>query len=112
MTRRILVAALLALAMPVAAQAQGGQPVVERGTTGAPNPITAAMHANWQQVTGYITAAAEEMTEADYAYKPTASDRTFGELICHVAGAQYMMCAAALGVPARAEDAVEKAAKT
>ena len=113
MTRRILVAGLLALAVPALGQAQAGQPTVERGKTGAQvDPITGAMRANWQQVTGYITAAAEEMTEANYAYKPTASVRTFGELIGHVAGAQYMMCAAALGEPARAEDAVEKAAKT
>lgn len=76
------------------------------------DPTLTAMRANWQQVTRYITAAAEELTEADYAYRPVATVRTFGEIIGHIAGSQFMMCAAALGDPARAEDAIEKSAKT
>jgi uncharacterized damage-inducible protein DinB len=103
MTRSTLFAAVALLAIPAGLQAQAAP---------AGDPVVGAMRANWRQVTGYITAAAEEMTEADYAYKPTASVRTFGELIGHVAGAQFMMCAAALGEPARAEDAIEKSAKT
>jgi uncharacterized damage-inducible protein DinB len=66
----------------------------------------------WQNVTGFITAAAEELPEAEYAYRPTESVRTFGQLIGHVAGAQYMMCAAALGEPARSEDEIERTATT
>jgi uncharacterized damage-inducible protein DinB len=59
-----------------------------------------------------ITVAAEELTDADYAYKPVATVRSFGELIGHVAGSQFMICAAALGEPQPAEDAVERRAKT
>ncbi|HET7039438.1 MAG TPA: DinB family protein [Gemmatimonadales bacterium] len=63
-------------------------------------------------VTNYVTQAAQDMPEDKYAYRPTPEVRSFGELIGHVAGAQNMICAAALGEPQPAEDAVEKAAKT
>lgn len=62
----------------------------------------------WEQITGYITTAAEELPESTYAYRPTPEVRSFGQLIGHVAGAQYLICAAALGEPAREEDEIEK----
>ena len=62
----------------------------------------------WQQLSGYVTQAAEDMPEAKYGYKPTPDVRSFGELIAHVAGSQYMFCAAAAGDSARAEDDIEK----
>jgi uncharacterized damage-inducible protein DinB len=72
----------------------------------------AALRSNWQGVIDNIQKSAEELSEADYAYRPVATVRTFGELIGHVAGSQNMICAAALGEPQPAEDAVEKAATT
>jgi uncharacterized damage-inducible protein DinB len=96
---KVLCAVAIGALVPLTAQAQA-------------DPTLAAMKSNWQQVTKYITDAAEEMTPADYAYRPVATVRTFGEIIGHVAGSQFMMCAAALGEPARAEDAIEKSAKT
>jgi uncharacterized damage-inducible protein DinB len=66
----------------------------------------------WQVQSGYITQAAEDMPEAKYSYKPTPDVRTFGELVAHVAGSQYMLCAAAIGDSARAEDAIEKSKKS
>jgi len=62
----------------------------------------------WQVQSDYITQAAEDMPEAKYSYKPTPDVRSFGELVAHVAGSQYMFCAAAVGDSARAEDAIEK----
>jgi uncharacterized damage-inducible protein DinB len=66
----------------------------------------------WEPMIGYITTIAEELPESTYAYKPTPGVRSFGQLIGHVAGAQYMICAAALGEPNRAEDEIEKTRKT
>ena len=62
----------------------------------------------WEQPTQYITTVAEELPESTYAYRPTPEVRTFGQLIGHVAGAQYLFCAAALGDPPRQEDDIEK----
>lgn len=110
--RRPALALVLAFALPVVARAQ--QPVSKDGGSAAPaaDAGVAAMRAQWQQVTAFVTAAAEELSEADYAYRPVETVRTFGQLVGHVAGSQYMMCAAALGEPARAEDEIEKSATT
>jgi uncharacterized damage-inducible protein DinB len=62
----------------------------------------------WKNVTAYITTAAAEASEAEYAYRPVATVRSFGQLIGHIAGAQYMFCAVALGDPPREEDEVER----
>ena len=107
MARAALVLTLL-LALPLAANAQQAA----AAAPAASDAGVAGLREQWRQVTAYVTAAAEELPEADYAYKPVATVRSFGQLFGHVAGAQYMMCAAALGEPARAEDAVEKAATT
>ena len=56
--------------------------------------------------------AAEDVPESLYGSRPTAEVRSFGELIGHVAGAQNLICAAALGEPARTEDEVERSQTT
>lgn len=96
MKHQAIVALLLALpASLVHAQSSADQSV---GTT----------RALWQQLSGYVTQAAEDMPEAKYSFKPTPDVRSFGELIAHVAGSQYMFCAVAAGDSARAEDDIEK----
>ena len=66
----------------------------------------------WQDVTNYVTRAAAEVPDSLYAFRPMATVRTFGQLIGHVAGAQYLICAAALGDPPRGEDEIEKTKTT
>jgi uncharacterized damage-inducible protein DinB len=82
-------------------------PLVAQGSS----PV-AASRMLWEDVTNYLLQSATDMPEAKYSYKPTPSVRSFGELIGHVAGAQNMFCALALGEQPPAEDAVEKAATT
>ena len=72
----------------------------------------AASRMLWQDVVNYIVQSAMDMPEDKYSYKPTPAVRSFGELIGHVAGAQDMFCAVALGEKPPAEDAVEKMATT
>jgi uncharacterized damage-inducible protein DinB len=96
----LLAAVTFAFATPSLASAQ------------AADPAMAALRAQWQGVIDNITKAAEELTDAEYAYRPIAGVRTFGELVGHVAGTQNMICAAVLGDKQPAEDAIEKSAKT
>ncbi len=72
----------------------------------------AAIREQWKGAIGHIAAAADELTEAEYAYRPVASVRTFGALIGHVAGTQNMLCAIVLGDKPPAEDAIEKGPQT
>jgi uncharacterized damage-inducible protein DinB len=87
------------VASPLAAQT---------ATDGASATAVGALKREWQAISGYISKAAEQMPEADYTFRPVAGVRTFGELIGHLAGAQYLMCAAALGEPSKSEDEYEK----
>lgn len=105
MRRPILPVLLVAALVPATLAAQGApaQPAAGSARVGA-----AAIESTWRTVTGYVTRAAEQMPEADYAFRPTASVRTFGEQIGHLAGSQNMFCAMALGEKAPAEDAVER----
>ncbi len=91
----------------VAAPADGQQAVSANPTAA----VTAARNM-WQAMTNYITAAAEQMPEKDYAFRPTHDVRTFGQMIGHVAGAQAMICAAALSEKGGGEDDIEKTATT
>jgi len=87
-------------------------PAFAQNTAAPSNPAVSGLQMTWGMMTGYITRAAEQMPESDYSYKPVATVRTFGEMIGHVAGAQNMICAAALGDPQKSEDDIEKSAKT
>ena len=78
----------------------------------AGNPGVDAVRAMWETQSAYVLRSAEQMPEADYAFKPVATVRTFGQQIAHLAGSQYSMCAAALGEPERAEDEFEKSMGT
>ena len=46
---------------------------------------------------GWLVSSAEQMPEADYAFKPTADVRSFGQLVGHVANASYMFCSIVKG---------------
>jgi uncharacterized damage-inducible protein DinB len=82
--KRSLVLLLTLCAAPAAAQ------------SGA-NPVVGSVTPMFETTTRYLQAAAEQMPEADYGYRPTPEIRTFAQLIGHVAGAQNMFCSMALG---------------
>ena len=83
--KRTLIALLTLCAVPAAAQAPAAT-----GAVGSVKPLFA-------QGAAYVLAAAEQMPEADYGFKPTPEVRSFGQLVGHVANAQFMFCSAVLG---------------
>ena len=54
-----------------------------------------------------VIRAAEKMPEENYSFKPTPEVRSFGQLVGHVADANYMFCSVALGEPNPAKN-IEK----
>ena len=76
------------------------------------SPAVAAAREQWMGVRNNVVRAAEQLPESLYNYKPTPQVRSFGELFGHIAGTEMAFCAAVKGEAARAEDAVEKVAKT
>jgi uncharacterized damage-inducible protein DinB len=73
----------------------------------ASNPITASEKGFYALVSGEVVAAAEKMPEQNYAFKPTPEVRSFGQLVGHVADAQYGFCSTAAGAPEPMKD-IEK----
>ncbi len=72
-------------------------PVLGQAPAAAANPAVGGLKVFMGQVEGYVTKAAEQVGEADYAFKPTPDVRSFGQLIGHIADGNYEICAAALG---------------
>ena len=110
---RILVTVMLSTVLAVAAGAQA--PAAQAPAARGPmtNPVSESIRNSWNGAKRNMTESAEQMPEADYAFKPVDTVRTFGEILAHVAGANYAFCAAARGEKAPyAEDYFEKSAKT
>src|SRR5438445_12538738 len=52
-----------------------------------------------KQVTAWIAAAADKMPEEQFAFKPDPASRSFGQILGHIADANYLFCATVLGEP-------------
>jgi uncharacterized damage-inducible protein DinB len=61
------------------------------------SPISAFNKRGYGQIKIWVLGAAEKMPEENYSFKPTADIRSFGQLVGHVADAQYLFCAPVLG---------------
>lgn len=96
--KRILCLSIFVIATSVSAQSVAP---VSPGAVATSNIL-------WSQLSDYIIKSAEQMPEAGYSFRPTPTVRTFGQLIGHVAGAQYTYCAAALGEKPASEGDIEK----
>ena len=77
----------------------------------AQTAVSGAIRSQWDGAKRNLVASAEQMPEKDYAFKPVDTVRSFGAILAHVAGANYVFCAAALGQKSPfAEDHFEKTA--
>jgi uncharacterized damage-inducible protein DinB len=91
-------------AVPVIALAQG--------SAGAPdNPISDSEKRVYAMLSGTVVAAAEKMPEESYSFKPTPEVRSFGQLVGHLADAQYFFCSTAIGETTPASDAEKSKTK-
>jgi uncharacterized damage-inducible protein DinB len=61
------------------------------------NPITLSEKGFYSYVSNAAIGAAVKMPEENYAFKPTPDVRSFGQLVGHVADANFMFCSQASG---------------
>ena len=61
------------------------------------NPITQSEKGLYSFIAGSAVGAAAKMPEENYSFKPTPDVRSFGQLVGHVADANYMFCSQAAG---------------
>ena len=99
--------ALAALTLPSSAVAQ-------EAAKPSPPPITASAGLKnlYTTVRTYIVSSAEMMPEEHYAFKPTPDVRSFGELLGHIANANYNFCAAPKKTASPNKANIEKTATT
>ncbi len=106
--KRSLMTLTLALvaAAPLSAQ-MGSMSGMDHGAS------LTAMRGLYETVRGYVVAAAEQVPEEQYSFKPTPEVRSFGQLVGHVANSSYSFCAPVLGEEApqlpNAEELTSKA---
>jgi uncharacterized damage-inducible protein DinB len=72
-------------------------PAIVTAQTPPVRPIMASLGGMYASVAADLSAAAERMPEESYEYRPTAAVRSFGQIVAHVAGAQFLYCAQAAG---------------
>ncbi|MFN7994973.1 MAG: DinB family protein [Bryobacteraceae bacterium] len=61
------------------------------------NPLTTFNKGAYGRLKMILLRSAEKMPEENYAFKPTDSVRSFGQIVGHVADAQYLFCSIELG---------------
>jgi uncharacterized damage-inducible protein DinB len=61
------------------------------------NPLSTFNKHVYGRVESVLLRSAEKMPEENYNFKPTEAVRSFGQILGHVADAQYMFCSIALG---------------
>lgn len=97
-----------ALAMVIGAGALIGAQAQAPAKPTTPQPVADAVRGAWDGAKKNIRESAVDVPESLYSFKPVDTVRTFGQIVGHVAGANYVFCAAAKGEKSpKAEDAFE-----
>jgi uncharacterized damage-inducible protein DinB len=89
----------LAVQIPAVIAAQGASTTTKPAAAAPANPAVASVRLTHDSVKDYILRSVDQMSEENYAFRPTPEVRTFGQIIGHLANDQYLFCAAALGEP-------------
>lgn len=61
------------------------------------NPFSTFNRFVYSRLKTTLVASAEKMPEGNYNFKPTAAVRSYGQIVGHLADAQYTFCSVALG---------------
>ena len=77
----------------------------------APSDPGAQLKAAFEEVSLWVTKGADQVPADKYGFQPTATVRTFGQLVAHIADGNNYYCARAGGQKVEWSDAVEKTVK-
>ena len=91
--RRFLICLFATAAIAVAQE----NPPKAAATPTPANPLSAWTKLADARVDDLLLRSAEKVPEENYSFKPTDAVRSFGQIIGHLADAQYLFCSIALG---------------
>jgi uncharacterized damage-inducible protein DinB len=95
--KTLLRVAVLCFAVPVGVVFAQDKPAQEKPPVAPANPISTFNKYAYARVKGILLKSAEKMPEENYSFKPVDTVRTYGQIVGHLADAQYMFCSIALG---------------
>ena len=67
------------------------------GQAAAPADTATLLRDNFNEVSGWVSKAAEMVPDDKYSYKPVDSVRTFGQLVAHITDSYNYFCARGAG---------------
>ena len=92
--RMLLICLLAPAAVAIAQNAQDGPPATVASHENLLSAHNKFVYGVTQKI---LLRAAEKMPEENYAFKPTDAVRSFGQVVGHVADAQYTFCSVVIG---------------
>jgi len=87
----------LCLVVPAGGALAQDKAAQEKPTVTQENPLTTWNKTAYARVKGILARSAEKMPEENYSFKPVDTVRSYGQIIGHLADAQYLFCSVALG---------------
>lgn len=73
------------------------KPAQEKPPATEANPLSAWNKLAYARVKSVLLKSAEKMPEENYGFKPVDTVRSYGQIVGHLADAQYLFCSIALG---------------
>ena len=87
----------LCLALPSGVVLAQDQATQEKPAVSQENPLSSWNRLAYARVKDILMRSAEKMPEENYSFKPVDTVRSYGQILGHLADAQYMFCSTALG---------------
>ena len=88
---------LLWLAMPAGWLLAQDKAAQERPAMNQENPLSTWNKVAYARLKDILMKSAEKMSEENYSFRPVDTVRSYGQIVGHVADAQYLFCSIALG---------------
>jgi len=88
---------VLCLVVPAGITLAQDKPAQEKPAVTPENPLSTWNKFAYARVKGMLPKSAEKMPEENYSFKPVDTVRSYGQILGHLADAQYMFCSMALG---------------
>jgi len=88
---------VLCLMVPAGIALAQDKPAQEKPAVSPENPLTTWNKIAYTRVKGIVVRSADKMPEENYSFKPVDTVRSYGQIVGHLADAQYLFCSLALG---------------
>lgn len=72
-------------------------PIASPAAAQESDPVMGSVRPHYERVKEYLLRSADQMSEEDFAYRPTSDVRSAMSMFGHIADAQYFFCSVALG---------------